>query len=90
MSRAIFETERRRKKQSEHNEANGIVPKTIIKEIRAPLEISIKGEGEKKLTRDEKKALIERLEKEMKRAAKELDFETAAAMRDKIRSLMGV
>lgn len=90
MSRAIFETERRRKKQSEHNEAHGIVPKTIIKEIRAPLEISIKGEGEKKLTKDEKKALIERLEKEMKRAAKELDFETAAAMRDKIRSLMGL
>lgn len=90
MSRAIFETERRRKKQSEHNEAHGIVPKTIIKEIRAPLEISIKGEGEKKLTKDEKKALIERLEKEMKRAVKELDFETAAAMRDKIRSLMGL
>ncbi|MBQ7048537.1 MAG: excinuclease ABC subunit UvrB [Clostridia bacterium] len=89
MERAMAETNRRRRKQDEYNKAHGIVPKTIVKDIAAPIEITVKGSGEKgKLTKAEKKQLIEKLQTEMKRAAKNLDFETAAALRDKIRSLM--
>lgn len=92
MHRAISETNRRRRIQNEYNEANGIIPKTIIKDIRAPIEITTKTDLDKaekgKLTPENKKKLIEKLTAEMKRAAKELDFETAAALRDKIRRLM--
>ena len=89
MRRAMDETSRRRKKQDEYNKAHGITPTTIIKEIRAPIEITVKGSSpDGKLNKAEKKQLIEKLQKQMKQAAKELDFETAAALRDKIRSLM--
>lgn len=89
MERAIKETNRRREIQSEYNKVNGIIPQTIIKEIRAPLEISQKpGQKDAKLTKDEKKKLIERLTAQMKQAAKELDFETAAALRDRIKRIM--
>ena len=92
MKRAIDETNRRRKIQSEYNEAHGIVPQTIIKEIRMPLAIS-GGESAKevnggKLNATEKKKLIEKLTKDMKQAAKELDFESAAILRDRIKRLM--
>lgn len=90
MQRAMDETARRRKLQDEYNKANGIVPQTIIKEIRAPIEVTVKAkDGSKKLTKSEKKELVEKLQIQMKRAAKELDFETAAAIRDRIRSLLG-
>ena len=91
MNRAIAETERRRKIQSAYNEQNGIVPKTIIKEIRAPISIAMKAEHETnaKMTKAQRNKLIEALTAEMKRAAKELDFETAAALRDRIRRLLG-
>lgn len=89
MRRAIDETNRRRSKQAAYNEAHGITPKTIIKEIRAPIEVTVKGTApDGKLNKAEKKQLIEKLQKQMKQAAKELDFETAAALRDKIRSLL--
>ncbi len=90
MRRAMDETARRRKKQDEYNKAHGIVPQTIIKEIRAPIEVTVKTKSDgRKLTKSEKKELIEKLQAQMKRAAKELDFETAAALRDRIRSLLG-
>lgn len=91
MERAINETRRRRGIQQAYNEKYGITPKTIVKEIRAPLEITVKkdgGKGEQELTPEAKKKLIDRLTAEMKRAAKDLDFETAAALRDRIRRLM--
>lgn len=89
MRRAIDETNRRRSKQDSYNKLHGIVPKTIIKEIRAPIEVTVKGSApDGRLSKDEKKKLVEKLQAEMKRAAKTLDFETAAALRDRIRALM--
>ncbi len=93
MRKAIGETNRRRKIQDAYNKAHGIVPKTIVKDIRAPLEITSKKEAEriekaKNLSSAEKKKLIDKLTADMKRAAKDLDFETAALLRDKIRRLM--
>ena len=91
MERAITETERRRSIQSAYNEAHGIVPKTIIKEVRGSIEISDKAENAKLNTRRmgklERDAAIERLTREMKQAAKILDFETAAFLRDQIERL---
>ena len=92
MEYAITETERRRKLQLEFNEKHGIVPKTIRKDIREVLEISTKEtvtketDG-KKLSKKEKLELIEKLKKEMKEAAKMLEFEHAAFLRDKIKEL---
>ena len=92
MQRAIEETNRRRSLQDEYNKKHGIVPKTIIKDIRANLEITSKAEmeaGEKgKLSKDAARKLIEKLTADMKRAAKELDFETAAAIRDRIKRIL--
>ncbi len=91
MQRAIDETNRRRETQAEYNKAHGIVPKTIIKDIRAPLEIYVTENPDvkdKKASGADKKRLIEKLTADMKRAAKELDFETAAALRDRIKRLM--
>ena len=93
MRRAIAETNRRRKIQNEYNKAHGITPKTIVKDIRDPIAITSKKETEKlekakNLSADQKKKLIDKLTADMKRAAKDLDFETAALLRDKIRRLM--
>ena len=90
MSAAIEETENRRDKQKAFNEANGIVPKTVIKSVRELLEITKRETGVKKpgsgvkLTRRELDEEIKRLEKEMAAAAKLLEFEYAAALRDQI------
>ena len=96
MRRAMDETERRRKKQDAFNKAHGIVPKTVIKSVRALLDISAEGEDtpEKKgevqgLTKQQKAERIARLEKEMREAAKMLEFELAAALRDQIIELRG-
>ncbi len=92
MERAIGETERRRKKQMEYNQKHGIVPKTIIKDVRDVIEIG-KSEknaaikGEKKLTRLERERLIEDLTKQMKAASAKLEFEQAAFIRDRIKEL---
>ena len=87
MKYAIDETQRRRKIQSEFNDENGIIPKTIIKEIRPPIrnsddEISDILSLSKKGSRKELDAKIKDLEKQMRKAAKEFDFERAAELRD--------
>ncbi|WP_368739811.1 excinuclease ABC subunit UvrB [Enterococcus casseliflavus] len=95
MQRAIDETARRRSIQKAYNEEHGIVPKTIIKEIRDLIAITKVAEetGEytttsyEELSREEKATLLLKLEKEMKDAAKALDFETAATLRDTILEL---
>jgi len=82
MRYAISETNRRRKIQDEYNKKNGIVPKTIIKEIRDNIEVTkeIKEESKKNI----EEVSITELEAQMKNAAKELDFELAAILRDEI------
>lgn len=88
MERAIFETERRRSIQREFNEKHGITPKTIKKDVREIIEIGVKeNKNDKKLTKTEKDALIKRLTEEMKQAAKILEFEQAAYLRDRIEKL---
>lgn len=94
MERAIMETERRRSLQMAYNEEHGIIPKTIIKEIRDVLEITSKPKLESKTSKKnmsaaEKQQLIDRLTVEMKNAAKMLEFEHAAYLRDKIHELKG-
>ncbi len=98
MERAIEETERRRKIQMDYNKEHGIIPKTVIKEVRDVIEISSKVETEgktdkkkqKQMTAAERQALIEKLTEEMKNAAKILEFEHAAYLRDKINELKGL
>ncbi len=91
MEYAITETNRRRKIQDEYNKAHGITPKTIIKDVRDVLEISAKNVDTdkqfKKLPRIEKEKVIRQLTHEMKEAAKILEFEHAAFLRDKIEKL---
>ena len=90
MERAISETDRRRAIQREYNDKHGITPTSIVKDIRAVLEISSKEKATldgKKLSKQERFELIERLRKEMKNAAKLLEFEYAAELRDKIAKL---
>ncbi|MBO4433526.1 MAG: excinuclease ABC subunit UvrB [Clostridia bacterium] len=92
MEYAITETNRRREIQKRYNEAHGITPKTIIKDVRDIIEIGQKAEGDKpdnKLSRAEKQALIKRLTSEMHQAAKILEFEHAAYLRDRINKLRG-
>ena len=94
MRAAIDETERRRKIQTSYNEANGIVPKTIIKSVRDLIEISSataerKGRTGVKMTKAEKEKEIARLEKQMKEAARMMEFEYAAVLRDQIIELRG-
>ena len=90
MERAITETERRRGIQQAYNEQNGIVPKTIMKDVHDIIEIGAKVDNDKpdkKLSPKERAELIERLTREMKQAAKILEFEHAAALRDRINKL---
>ncbi|MBO5376773.1 MAG: excinuclease ABC subunit UvrB [Ruminiclostridium sp.] len=91
MERAIRETNRRREIQIKYNEEHGIVPKTIIKEIRDVIDIATPEESgknkHKKLARQEKEKLIAKYTAMMKEAAKVLDFEQAAYFRDKIKEL---
>ena len=91
MRNAIRETNRRRSIQDAYNKKNGIIPQTIRKEIRAPISVVTKAElSEKgKMTKAQRQKLIDSLTAEMKRAAKELDFETAALLRDRVRRLLG-
>ena len=91
---AIDETERRRKIQDEYNQSHGIVPKTIIKSVRDLIEISSatperKGRTGVKMTKAEKEKEIARLEKQMKEAARMMEYEYAAILRDQIIELRG-
>ncbi len=95
MRRAIDETERRRKKQTDYNTAHGITPKTVTKSVRDLLEISTDGKNVPKrrdgvkMTEAERRAEADALEKKMKAAAKMLEFELAAQLRDEIIRLRG-
>ena len=95
MENAITETERRRSIQMEYNESHGIIPKTIIKDVRDVIEISSKEEVEysarqkNKLSKQEMNRLIDDLTRQMKESAKMLEFEHAAFLRDKIAELKG-
>ncbi len=93
MERAIAETERRRKIQSDYNAEHGIVPKTIVKGVRDLIEIGSSDEEKiskkkqksaDKMSKKEREELIEKLTKEMREAARHLEFEKAAFLRDKI------
>lgn len=90
---AITETNRRREIQQKYNEEHGIVPKTIVKKVSEVLEISSHKDSDfkytKQLTQAQKLQLIDSLTKEMKAAAKLLEFEHAAYLRDKIKKLRG-
>ena len=92
MKVAIEETKRRRTIQEEYNRVHGIVPKTIIKEIRELIsnDVEIKEDNvtdSKKMSKKEKQELIDKLNVEMRKCAKELDFERAMELRDIIFSL---
>ena len=95
MERAIGETNRRRKIQARYNEENGIVPKSVVKSVRDVIELGAPSDGGKKKTekkanrmsKKERESTIERLEREMREAARRLDFEEAAYLRDKIREM---
>lgn len=90
MERAIEETVRRREKQMRYNEAHGITPKTIQKDVREILEISTHSDDQKprkRMSERERQAMIAKLTAEMRAAAKLLEFEHAAMLRDKIQEL---
>ena len=94
MHRCIDETNRRRSIQQQYNEEHGIIPVTIRKDIHDIVEISspiapATGKGGVKLTEKEREALIEKLEAQMRKAAKMLEFEIAAQLRDEIVLLRG-
>ena len=94
MQMAINETKRRRSIQDDYNKANGIEPKTIIKSVRDLIEISSptaerKGRTGVKMTKAEKEKEIARLEKQMKEAARMMEYEYAAVLRDQIIELRG-
>ena len=98
MARAISETERRRGIQDAYNKAHGIVPKTVRKGIRDLIELGSAepaesgskksaSKSQKKMSAKDRNSIAERLEKEMKEAARRLDFERAAFLRDKVKEL---
>ena len=94
MRTAIDETARRRGIQDAYNQEHGIVPKTVIKSVRDLIEISSptaerKGRGGVKMTKAEKEREIARLEKQMKEAARMMEYEYAAVLRDQIIELRG-
>lgn len=101
MERAISETNRRRRIQHEYNDKHGITPHTVVKGIRDVIDISARSDDgadairgakrsraeAKKMTKSEREATIERMTRQMKEAARSLDFELAAFLRDRIREL---
>ncbi len=95
MQAAIDETERRRKKQDAFNKAHGIVPRTIKKDVRDIIELSPEQEksGRRRdgvrMTESERREEIAKLEKKMREAAKMLEFEYAAVLRDQLIKLRG-
>ena len=93
MNAAINETNWRREVQEQYNLEHNIIPQTIIKDIRLPLKVmdNVKNVNKsKKLTRSEKESYIKQVEKEMRQAARDLDFEKAAELRDILFELKGI
>ena len=82
MDYAIKETARRRSIQDAYNKEHGIIPKTIIKEIREVISNSVDDEVKPKMSSSDRKKLMIKIENEMKEAAKALDFERAVELRD--------
>jgi excinuclease ABC subunit B len=91
MKKAIVETERRRRKQKKYNDENGITPKTIEKSVRAIIEATkvaergaeyYRGKSPLEMTQNELSLYVKSLEKDMKQAASDLQFERAAELRD--------
>ena len=93
MQQTLTETNRRREIQHQYNLDHGIIPQTIVKKVSDIIEISTHSDSEfkntKKLTKAQRQQLIESLTKEMKAAARLLEFEHAAYLRDKIKKLRG-
>ena len=91
MRAAMDETARRRSIQNDYNEKNGIVPKTILKPVHELLEISgeVKGKDGVRMTQKEVEAAIAKLEKQMREAARMMEYEYAALLRDQIIELRG-
>ena len=91
MRAAMDETARRRSIQNDYNEKNGIVPKTILKPVHELLEISgeVKGKDGVRMTQKEVEAAIAKLEKQMREAARMMEYEYAAVLRDQIIELRG-
>ena len=99
MQRAITETARRRQKQDDFNRANGIVPRTVVKDIRDVIDMASPAGGKQaaraeqavkgKMTAKQKDKLIAQLTVEMKQAAAKLEFEKAAYLRDQIKRIQG-
>lgn len=90
MERAITETERRRKIQEQYNSEHNIIPRTIKKDVRNVIEITSKDvldDKNRRMTAKERRVLIDKLKREMKEAARMLEFEHAAFLRDKIKEL---
>ena len=95
MERAITETNRRRQIQTEYNEKHNIIPRTVIKPVHDIIQMTttVDENGEiraEKMSAKERKNLMARLEREMKVAAKALDFETAASLRDALLELQAL
>ena len=91
----VEETERRRSLQKAYNDAHGIVPKTIKKDVREVISLGGKSKKEaaaatKKLSRSDREKLIEEYTKEMRAASAKLEFEKAAYLRDRIKELRGL
>ena len=82
MDKAIKETRRRRSIQEAYNKEHGIVPKTVVKEIRDLISNEVKYESKEKLSKKESREMMQKVENEMRKAAKELDFERAMQLRD--------
>lgn len=94
MRACMDETARRREKQQAYNRAHGIVPQTIVKNVRELIEIStdtaaVNRANGVKMTERERRELIAQLEDKMKKAAKMLEYEIAAQLRDEIIRLRG-
>ena len=94
MAAAMQETKRRREIQNAYNQAHGIVPKTVVKSVRDLIEISkstaeVRRKDGVKMTKVEREREIQRLEKEMRQAARMMEYEYAAVLRDQIIQLRG-